>query len=137
MKFLQKKEPGPVEYNNLVEKFRTYYKTKYGINLDDDIIYMIIRINEGQIDLKKDIRNISKVSFRSGWDYFLYGLAGSLKWLWVLLSILALSSIIVYYTERKLAVRENQKIESSILQEKPDVEKNQPKSKTQKKKLKK
>lgn len=66
------------DYQKIIEEFRTHYRNKYDISFDDEILYFFIRVNEMQMDLKKDIRKIPKVTYKSGWDYFLYGLG---KWL--------------------------------------------------------
>ncbi|HUZ58805.1 MAG TPA: hypothetical protein VMU83_08485 [Hanamia sp.] len=66
------------EYQKILEQFRTHYRNEYGINLDDEVLYFFVRVNEMQSDLKKDIRNLPKITFKTGWDYFLYGLG---KWL--------------------------------------------------------
>lgn len=65
------------EYQKVLEKFRTHYRNEYGINLDDEVLYFFVRVNEMQSGLKSDIRNLPKITFKSGWDYFLYGLG---KW---------------------------------------------------------
>ena len=65
-------------YQKILEEFRTHYRNKYDISFDDEILYFFVRVNEMQMDLKKDIRNVPKVTFKTGWDYFLYGLG---KWL--------------------------------------------------------
>ena len=62
------------EYQKVLEQFRTHYRNEYGINLDDEVLYFFVRVNEMQTGLKKDIRNLSKITFKTGWDYFLYGL---------------------------------------------------------------
>lgn len=61
-------------YQKAVEEFRHHYFTKYNVKLDDEILYFFIRVNEMQLDLKKEIKAIPKLTFKSGWDYFLYGL---------------------------------------------------------------
>src|ERR1035438_10435590 len=66
------------DYQKILEEFRTHYRNKYEITFDDEILYFFVRLNEMQIDLKKDIRNLPQVTFRTGRDYFLYGLG---KWL--------------------------------------------------------
>ena len=66
------------DYQKILAEFRTHYRNKYDINFDDEILYFFVRLNEMQLDLKKDIRNLPKVTFRTGWDYFLYGVG---KWL--------------------------------------------------------
>ncbi len=65
------------QYEKLLESFRQHYLLKYGVKLDDELLYLFVRLNEMQVDLKKDIRSVEKVTFRSGWDYFFYGLG---KW---------------------------------------------------------
>lgn len=65
------------DYQKILEEFRTFYRNKYDISFDDEILYFFVRVNEMQTDLKRDIRNLPKVTFKSGWDYFLYGLG---KW---------------------------------------------------------
>jgi len=64
-------------YQKILEEFRTHYLNKYDINFDDEILYFFVRVNEMQTDLKKDIRKLPKVTFKTGWDYFMYGLG---KW---------------------------------------------------------
>lgn len=65
------------DYQKILEEFRTHYHAKYDINFDDEILYFFVRVNEMQIDLKKDIRNLPKVTFKTGWDYFLFGIGKS------------------------------------------------------------
>ena len=62
------------EYQKVLEQFRTHYRNEYGINLDDEVLYFFVRVNEMQSGLKKDIQNLPKITFKTGWDYFLYGL---------------------------------------------------------------
>ena len=59
------------QYQELLEDIRHLYRQKYGLGLDDEILYLIIRINELQVDLKKGIKGVQKVAFRRGIDYFL------------------------------------------------------------------
>ncbi len=66
------------DYQKILEEFRTHYRNKYDINFDDEILYFFVRLNEMQMDLKKEIRNVPTIIFKSGWEYFLYGLG---KWL--------------------------------------------------------
>ena len=49
---------GKEEYRELVEQFRHHYLTKFGIRLENDMIYLFIRINEMHLDLKKEISNV-------------------------------------------------------------------------------
>lgn len=79
------------EYQKKLEEFRTHYRNEYQINFDDEILYFFIRVNEMQKDIKKDIRKMPKVTFRTGWDYFLYGLG---KWLIPSVLIVAAAFII-------------------------------------------
>jgi hypothetical protein len=66
------------DYQKILEEFRTHYRNKYDVSFDDEILYFFIRVNEMQTDIKKDIGRIPKVTFKTGKDYFLYGLG---KWL--------------------------------------------------------
>jgi hypothetical protein len=72
-------------YKKVVEDFRHYYFMRYNVKLDDELLYIIIRINEMHLDLKKEIRSIERIEFRNGWDYFVYGLG---KWLFPCLALL-------------------------------------------------
>ena len=82
------------DYQKILEEFRTHYHNKYDIKFDDEILYFFVRVNEMQIDLKRDIRNLPKVTFKTGWDYFLYGLG---KWLLpsLIVGVLLLSSFLI------------------------------------------
>jgi hypothetical protein len=62
------------DYQKILEEFRHHYFIKYNVKMDDEVLYFFIRINEMQKDLKKEIKAIPKITFKSGWDYFLYGL---------------------------------------------------------------
>ena len=85
------------EYQKVLEKFRTHYRNEYGINLDDEVLYFFVRVNEMQSGLKKDIHNLPKITFKTGWDYFLYGLG---KWLIPsLIFSITLSFIVVITTQ--------------------------------------
>ena len=81
------------DYKKILEEFRTHYRNKYDINFDDEILYFFVRVNEMQKDLKKDIQNLPKVSFKTGWDYFLYGLG---KWLMPSLVVMMLFSALFF-----------------------------------------
>ena len=83
------------DYQKIIEEFRTHYRNKYDVSFDDEILYFFIRVNEMQMDLKKDIRKIPKVTFKSGWDYFLYGLG---KWLFPSLLVVILFSALFFIT---------------------------------------
>ncbi|AYD49062.1 hypothetical protein [Arachidicoccus soli] len=62
------------DYKRTLEEFRTFYKTRYDVTLDDEILYFIVRVNEMQVSLKKEITSIPKLTFKSGKDYFMFGL---------------------------------------------------------------
>jgi len=81
------------DYKKILEEFRTHYRNKYDINFDDEILYFFVRVNEMQKDLKKDIRSLPKVTFKTGWDYFLYGLG---KWLMPSLVVMILFSTLFF-----------------------------------------
>lgn len=61
-------------YEKRLEEFRLHYLLNYGLRLDDEILFFFIRVNELQVDLKKQIMAIKRPVFKSGWDYFMFGL---------------------------------------------------------------
>ena len=81
------------EYQKILEEFRTHYRNKYDINFDDEILYFFVRLNEMQMDLKKEIRNVPAIIFKSGWEYFLYGLG---KWLMPSLIVTLFLSFVLF-----------------------------------------
>lgn len=115
-------------FRRKLELFRTHYKNIYGISPDDEVLYLFMRMNEMQTDLKKDIKAVSEIRFNNSWDYFMYALGSSLKFLWILLTALVLSSAIVYYTDHRAAFHEKYNTEiikaSDSLSTKPASTKN-------------
>ena len=83
------------DYQKILEEFRTHYRNKYDISFDDEILYFFIRVNEMQADIKKDIGRIPKITFKTGQDYFLYGLG---KWLIPSLLVIAFFSVSLFFT---------------------------------------
>jgi len=77
-------------FKRKVELFRAHYKNTYGVELDDLAIYFFIRVNEMQSQLEKKIDKIPEVRFRTGWDYFLYGIGKSIQWMWILVACVVL-----------------------------------------------
>ena len=82
--------PEMSRYDKKLEVFRNHYFTNTGKKLDDELLYIIIKMSEVHADLKKDIKS-NKVVFTSSWDYFLFGL-GSL----VTATIMACLFILVF-----------------------------------------
>ena len=83
------------EYKQLIEELRHRYKQKYGSALDDEILYIIVRINEMQVDLKRDIRSISQISFSRPVAYFWFGLGKTISFLIAGIG-LCLMSFVIY-----------------------------------------
>lgn len=83
------------DYQKILEEFRTHYRNKYDISFDDEILYFFIRVNEMQTDIKKDIGRIPRVTFKTGRDYFLYGLG---KWLIPSLLVIAFFLALFFFT---------------------------------------
>ena len=81
-------------FEKKVEEFRHHYKVKYGVELDDVTLYFFIRVNEMQKDLKKEIKNIPRITFRSRWDYFFYGIGKNMLYIFIVGSIFALILIL-------------------------------------------
>ena len=84
------------DYQKAVEEFRHHYHTRYNVKLDDEILYFFIRVNEMQQDLKKDIKGIPKLTFKSGWDYFLYGL-GRITTVTVLTAVITSILFVIFH----------------------------------------
>src|SRR4051812_38523654 len=68
-------------YKELLEELRHRYRQKYDVVLDDEILYLIIRVNELQVDLKNQIKNTPNVIFQRGIDYFWYGVGKTVGFL--------------------------------------------------------
>jgi len=68
-------------YENLIKELRFRYHKKYKVELDDEILYIIIRINELQVDLKKDIKKNPPLTFPKSSDYLFYGLGKAISYL--------------------------------------------------------
>ena len=62
------------DYQKRLEEFRSHYFVRYNLKLDDEVLFFFIRVHEMQFDLKKQITAIPKLTFKSGWDYFMYGI---------------------------------------------------------------
>ncbi len=62
------------DYARVLEELKHIYKQKYGVVLDRELLYVIVRINELQVAVNKKMDTITKVSFQSGKDYFYYSL---------------------------------------------------------------
>lgn len=89
-------------YDDLLEELRVRYKRKYNKNLDDEILYIIIRLNELQLDQKKDFLQLKrdfakkpKLAFSQGRDYFFYGMGQAASNVIVWLISLLLSTILI------------------------------------------
>jgi hypothetical protein len=69
------------DYKELLEEVRHRYRQKYDVVLDDEILYLVIRMNEMQVDLKNQIRKAPNVTFQRGIDYFWYGVGKTVGFL--------------------------------------------------------
>ncbi len=94
-------------YDELLEEVRLRYKRKYNKNLDDEILYLIIRINELQLDLKKEILEIKTeikkkqcMAFTKGKDYFYYGAGAAINYA-LLMGCLLTIGLLLYLLFRK------------------------------------
>lgn len=119
MKLFEKKRTQAELYHKKLEAFKAHYKAEFDIALDDDILYIIIRMNEMQLDFQRQIKAIPEVRFKSAWEYFLYALGSSLKFFWILVAALVLSAAIVYYADHKVNYPEN--TQSQIKKDKDTV----------------
>lgn len=79
------------DYLTLLEELRHRYKLRYGSILDDEILFLIIRINELQVDLKKEVKAINRLHFPTGFSYLLYGLGRSISYFLAGIGLLTLA----------------------------------------------
>lgn len=75
-------------FKNKLEQFRLHYKNTYGIEMDDETLYFFIRVNEMQIAISKQIKELPELKFERGLDYFWHGVGVSFKYLIAILIIL-------------------------------------------------
>lgn len=87
------------DYSRVLDDIRHIYKQKYNVAMDDELLYIIIRINEMQGALNKKIESVPKLTFRSGKDYFFYGLGKSLSVLFVGVGLISLSCFLFFSRE--------------------------------------
>ncbi|MGI8634636.1 MAG: hypothetical protein ACR2KZ_04460 [Segetibacter sp.] len=87
------------DYSRILEDVRHIYKQKYDVVMDDELLYIIIRLNEMQGAFNKKIESIPKLTFRSGKDYFFYGLGKSLSVLFVGAGLILLSCFLFFTRE--------------------------------------
>lgn len=106
MKIFNTKRTQAELFQKKLAAFKAHYKSEFDISPDDEIFYMIIRMNEMQLAITKEIKGIDQVRFNNRWDYFMYALGSSLKYFWIILAALILSFGIVYYTDHKISYHE-------------------------------
>ena len=78
----------------MLEEFRHFYFTRYGMRLDDELLLLLIRMSELHRDLRKEIRNQPRIQFRHARDYFWHGF-GRFVGLLLLLWALAMTSMVL------------------------------------------
>lgn len=75
-------------YQKALDDLRSLYKREADIDMDDEVLYIFIRINSLQKQMNKSLKDfrkemtksinkIEKVQFRNKWDYFIYGIGKS------------------------------------------------------------
>lgn len=82
------------KYNQVLEDVRHSYKQKYGVVLDDELLYLLVRMNELQQEVKKEMSQVQKVTFRKGTDYFWYGVGKTLSFLMFGVGLMVLSAFL-------------------------------------------
>ena len=110
---------------NIITDFRHFYYKKYNVMLDDEILYMLIRMNELQVavenkqkhleqsisELRKEVK--TQIAFKTKWDYFVYGL-GKYFMLSIMLSSVIIACTVFFYTKY------NNEVYQITIKEKPD-----------------
>lgn len=76
-----------------MEDIRHQYRQQFGVRLDDELLYLLVRMDELQKGLQKELQ--SKVIFHKGKDYFWYGVGQTVSYLVFGVGIL-LASIFLY-----------------------------------------
>lgn len=83
-------------FKNKLEQFRLHYKNTYGIEMDDEILYFFIRVNEMQISLSKKLDGQPKIKFERSSDYFWFGMGTTTKWVLIVTSIIVAISLLFF-----------------------------------------
>lgn len=60
------------KYNALIEELRRRYKLKYDKTIDDDLLIMIVRMNELEVSLKQQIKQIQQPILKSKLELFFF-----------------------------------------------------------------
>lgn len=104
------------EYKELLEELRHRYRQKYNAVLDDEILYLVIRVNELQVDLKKEIREIQKVTFKKGIDYFWYGVGKTVGFLILGVGLIIMAFFLFNFIQSKktVLVVDNQMLKAQV-----------------------
>ncbi len=89
------------DYARVLEELKHIYKQKYGVVLDRELLYVIVRINELQVAVNKKMDTITKVSFQSGKDYFYYSLGKYLAFIILGIGLTLLSCYFFIAREEK------------------------------------
>lgn len=87
------------DYGRVLEDVRHIYKQKYNVVMDDELLYIIIRLNEMQVAVNKKIDAVPKVSFGSGKDYFFYALGKTLSLLVLGVGLILVGSFLFIYRD--------------------------------------
>lgn len=61
-------------YDKIVKELRHRYELKYEKVLDDEIIYLIVRMNELEVSLKEEIKKIKEPKASTKLELFVFGL---------------------------------------------------------------
>ena len=71
----------------MLEEFRHFYYTRYGMRLDDEVLLLLMRMSEMHRDLRQEVRRRPVLQFRTTRDYLWHGfgrMLGILALLWAL-----------------------------------------------------
>jgi hypothetical protein len=92
------------DYKALLEEVRLRYRQKYDVVLDDEILYLVIRMNELQVDLKNQIKNSPDITFQRGIDYFWYGVGKTIGFLMFGVALIIMTVLVFDFAAKKKGV---------------------------------
>lgn len=83
------------KYNALIEELRRRYKIKYGQTIDDDLLIMIIRMNEMEVSLNQQIKQIQQPILKSKLELLFFTLGKRISIITLVIMLINLIILIV------------------------------------------
>ena len=61
-------------HRRALEEFRHHYHIRHGIRLDDEVLFILMRVAHMHRELRREIRQRPTLQFRTSRDYLFYGM---------------------------------------------------------------